>query len=78
MRLGVTILTDAKGDNFVLAGGKALPLADLAAQKTAIKLAAVQGMKVGGKAFVAGMLMTQYGMDMRKKFAALSGKDVQA
>jgi ABC-type uncharacterized transport system involved in gliding motility auxiliary subunit len=78
MRIGVTILTDAKGDNFVLAGGKALPLTDLAAQKSALKLAAVQGMKVGGKAFSAGMLVTQYGVDIRKKFAALSGKDVQA
>ena len=76
MRFGVTILKDNKGDFFVYPGqGEvALPLAPLVTQKEIVKAAAVSGLKIGGKVFDSGVVVSQYGMETRKGFPAVKSK----
>ena len=76
MRIGVTILKDIKGDVFVYSGqGEVvLPLAPLTEQKDLVKTAAVGGMKIGGKVFESGMVVSQFGIETRKSFPSVEGK----
>jgi hypothetical protein len=74
MRIGITVVRDASGAEFVLSGGKILPVEDIDKQKILLKDCAVKGLKVGGKSFVAGMLVTQHGVDSRKRFPVIAAK----
>lgn len=76
MRIGITILTDVSGDQFVY-GGKGevvLPLADLPEHKAIVKTASTQGLVIGKKAFIEGMVVSQYGVESRKKFPVVEAK----
>lgn len=76
MRIGITVLTDVDGNRFIY-GGKGdvvLPLADMQTHKDLIRKASVDGLVIGKKVFEAGMLVTQYGLDSRKKFPVIESK----
>jgi hypothetical protein len=76
MRIGITVLTDAIGNQFVY-GGKGevvLPLSDLPEHKDLVKLAATNGLVIGKKSFVAGMVVSQYGVESRKRFPIVEAK----
>ena len=76
MRVGITVLTDAKGDLFVYPGhGEvALPLAGLPEHKALVKDAASKGLVIGGKSFVQGIVISQYGTEARKNFPVIEVK----
>lgn len=76
MRIGISVLTDAAGNNFVY-GGKGevvLPLVNIEEHKELVKKAASKGLTIGKKSFVAGMVLSQYGVDCRKKFPVVAAK----
>lgn len=76
MRIGITVLTDAAGDQFVY-GGKGdvvLPLVDLPEHKAIVKQAATDGLVIGKKVFVSGMVVSQYGVESRKRFPVVEAK----
>lgn len=76
MRIGITVLTDANGDQFVYGGqgDKVLPLADIPVHKDLIKQAATGGLVIGKKVFVSGMVVSQYGVESRKKFPVVESE----
>lgn len=76
MRIGISVLTDQAGNQYVY-GGKGetvLPLADIEEHKAIVKTAATKGLTIGKKVFVAGMVVSQYGVDCRKKFPVIAAK----
>lgn len=76
MKIGITVLTDAAGDQFAY-GGKGevvVPLADLPEHKAIVKEAAVKGLVIGKKTFVSGMVVSQYGIESRKSFPVIKAE----
>lgn len=70
MRLGITVLIDTAGDQYVYPGkGEVvLPLADLPEHKALVKQAATNGLVIDGKVFASGIVVSQYGIEARKNF----------
>jgi hypothetical protein len=76
MRFGITVLIDAKGDQFIYPGqGEVvLPLAGLPEHKAIVKEAAAKGLVIGGKVFSSGIVVSQYGTEASKKFPVIEAK----
>ena len=72
MKIGITVVQDLDGKHYVLASGKAIPLTDVGAQKMALKLASVKGLRIGKQAFATGMVISQHGIEARKSFAVVT------